>query len=232
MQDYVNDPQGLHGRFWSAFQREPILAISSVIARAHLQAGPKGKHLYGVVGEERSGLFRWAQTDYESLLLQGKFPGVNFTWEKNPEHGGHHVDISAFNFRLLIVHDGDPGSSVPISDYGKTLAKPNQMLMFPDEGKDRDKNPAEKYLVVLFHCKNYDKGRIPQILELRFPDGEGGYAASAIDVYQEFSELKDVNWLTTSALKWIELEAVEQAKVEDIGDDAFPKTRIKEGRKD
>jgi hypothetical protein len=171
------------------------------------------------------------QIDHEALLLNGKFPNVTFRLQKNPEGGGNHVDITAFNCRILLVHDGDPECLVPISSYGKTLAESNQRLFkFAEGNMNIDKDPSEKYLAVLFHSKAQEKASLPSILQLRFPDGLHDYAATSIDLYQEFSMLRDVNWLTTKALSWIEMPSVDPVKEEKISDEAHPQPRKESGR--
>jgi hypothetical protein len=229
MTSLTDDPQGLHGRFWQAFGRESTLAICSVVVRAHLQAAPRAKEVFGFVGEERCGLFRWMQVDSELLGLTEKYPGVRFKWERNPGCGGHHVDISAFNFRMLVVHDGDPESDALKSEYAKTLAESNQFRMFEDDLEFRDKSTSDKYLVILFHSKDHIKGCRPYALELKFPLGRGEYAASSIDLFNEFPELRNGALASPHALQSNGVAGSSPVKEEEIDDLAHPQPRDDHG---
>ena len=92
-----------------------------------------------------------------------------------------------------MIHDIDPDAVVPISDYGKDAVKHNEAPLFISDEQWEAENPTSKpstYTAVLFHCKQSTHD-VPCVLELRFPDGHGGYQSPPINLYDRFPELRD-----------------------------------------
>lgn len=213
------DPQGLHIKFLTSIGGDNLKKIAAVVAWAHLRAPVIGQERWGDVGLSRWGLIRWIQIDADLLTLNGKLDGVSVEWADNIPGPGKHLEIIAGDFRVLIAHDPDPHAVVPISDYGKTLATTNIQSLFPEH---KAAQQATCYYAVLFHSKSESKFQIPNALEVRFPDGEDGYACDHMKLYPMFSQLMDDAWLLQTSLEW---SPAPVAKEEKIKEEAMPKLR-------
>jgi hypothetical protein len=210
----------LHDEFCEEVGYEALQAIGAVVAWGHIRAPRAGSEQWGEVGLDRCGVLRWIQTDADLLALDGKFTNVKMELCANNSGGMKHLEVSAGRFRILIVHDSAPQTLVPISDYAKALARRNHWTLFskPDESPLPEN---EIYYVVLFHAKSDAKGEGPSALEIRFPDGDNGYAADHLRLYKLFPNLIDEAWLLRASLDF----AAAVAKEEKIKEEAMPKFR-------
>lgn len=209
------DPQGLHQMLREDVGPAALRDYGSVVAWWHINAPAFGEEHFGEVGRERSGLLRWMGIESEVLALRGRHPGVRIDFVRDPVSCMKHVEVTATRSKLLLVHDADPEALVPRSDYGKTLARPNEMLLFSDF-QEACNDGAEHYLGVLFHSKDLAKGSVPACLEIRFPVGST-YAAAHLDLYAEFPDLRSAEWLASDALR---RRGVVVAQEEDIRDES------------
>jgi hypothetical protein len=212
----------IHTEFVQAYGNDALRTVAAVIAWGHVRSLTSGQEQYGEVGEERCGVLRWLQIDSDLMKLKGRFPGVDISWVDND--CGKHIEIAAGQFRLLVAHDRNPGAVVPLSVYGKTLARTNTLSLFQDFEEPR--SAGQFYYCVLFHSKSDQKGQVPDFLEVRFPaGGDRGtepYAERHLRLYTLFPEIKDERWLLAESLNWV---TTHRAKEETIVEHAIPKLR-------
>jgi hypothetical protein len=224
---FTGDLQNLHQRVIEAFGDGALETIAGVVAWAHVSTPTIGGQLYGQVGRERAGLFRWMQIDAHLLGLYGKLEKVRFEWQPNRVNGGKHLEAIANDVRILIAHDHDPRTYVPVSDYATSLVESNQGMLFqlPDKAGPitvADNSQARYYTVVLFHSKNEVKGQVPCTLEIRFPDGQGGYAADHMNLSLKYPNTTNIAWLQAASNQWV---AEPVAGEEKVADAAVPAVR-------
>jgi len=218
----MSDRQNLHERILSSVGSKALELIGAIIAWAHVRSYAIGGELYGSVGRERSGLLRWIQCDADLLRLKAKFNHLEVKWEPNSGCAGKHIEIVAGDVRLLIAHDQNPDAYAPLSDYAATLVEPNQMSLFPAE-EESPASPGNKfYTCVIFHSKSEDRGKPPQALEIRFPDGRGAYAVDHMDLLKMFPNLLNEVWLQKMSLEWVAIPLASEEKVLDV---AVPSVR-------
>jgi len=213
----------LHRQFDLNMPSAALHALGVIVAYNHLHSQEKAIRQYGEVGKSRCGTIRWISTDADVLqIIQSSFAEVNAELVDNPTNGGTHIVIVCGEFKLLLIHDVDPDAQVPFSDYGRTEASNNRYSLFVSEENWVAAHPtaaSTQYTSVLFHSKT-SSHELPNTLEVRFPDGDDGYQAPAINLYKRFPELQDetsVNRLYTEISAPVATEVIE--------DEAHPKPR-------
>jgi len=219
------DPQRLHSQFLDSMTTNGMRTIGAIVAWAHVRAPGIGAERWGDVGRSRSGVLRWIQIDADLIGLKGKMPGVDIELCDNPSGGGTHIEVGAGNLRMLLAHDSDPQTLVPVCDYGKLLTRSNTNWLFPELQAEEDakrKRNRSTYYAVLFHSKASSKGDAPYCLEVRFPDGEEKYAADHLKLYALFPELMDETWLLKASMNWMALPVAKEEKIKEEG---LPKLR-------
>lgn len=204
---------------------EPALrAIMTVVAWNHVHALENAESQYSPqVGRARCGLLRWMHIDSDMLdLVQNRYPGVSVDWASNESNGGMHIEVLAGDSLIHLVHDPDPEVMVPKSEYGQTAASTNTDWLFPELAPQ----PASsaKYCAVLFHSRS-DVGAMPSNLEIRFPDGNGGYAAGHLRLYNLFPDLQNSDAIDR---EYDQLRHVGRVPEERVDDAAHPVVRPQE----
>jgi hypothetical protein len=217
-----NDRQKLHARVLESVGRNALELIGAVVAWAHVRSYQIGGELYGSVGRERSGLLRWMQCDSYLLRLSAKIKHLMIRWVPNEGCAGKHIEIVADDVRLLIAHDQNADAYSPLSDYATTLVEPNQMSLFGSGEEPLVPAGNRFYTCVIFHSKSEDRGKPPQALQIRFPDGRGGYAVDHMDLLKMFPNLSNEVWLQNMSLEWAVIPLVSEEKVVDA---AIPSVR-------
>jgi hypothetical protein len=217
----ANTTVGINEEFIEAFGRPAIQAIGAIVAWSHVRAPRESAERWGEVGLDRCGFIRWMQADSDLLRLDGRFPGVKVGLFNNNSGGLKHIELSAGRFRLLLAHDADPRTVVPFSEYGNSLARSNQWLLFPDFN-DRQPDSSQTIYAWLFHSKSDTKGEVPWCLDVRFPDGRGGYAVDHLRLNLMFPSLMDETWLLNAS---VDFSAAVTTKEEKIAEEAMPKLR-------
>lgn len=213
-----NEPQGLHQQLLADIPRPALKAIATIIAWRHVHAVDEGIKLFGEVGHWRNGTLRWIGIEADVMkFVKGRHTGIEVDGVACETNGMKHVEISAGNTLLQVVHDADPEALVPKSEYGQTAARTNTGWL---PGLEPEKK-TEKYCAVLFHSKG-ERGAIPARLEIRFPDGNEGYAAEHMRLYAMFPSLLDIEQVKNE----YELLATDgRVPEEQVKDDAHPTIR-------
>lgn len=222
----------LHRRFDQNMPQQALRALAVIVAYRHLHSKEHATDKFGEVGAARCGLIRWIETDADVLrIMRSDFAGVSAELVDTPSNGGKHLEVRCGEFNILLIHDVDPDAVVPISNYGKRAAEKNEAPLFISDEQWEAENPTSKpstYTAVLFHSKESTHA-VPCVLEIKFPDGQGGYQSPPINLHERFPELRDqdkVNRLRN------EMFARVMATTEVIEDQSHPtvrKTRQAEG---
>jgi hypothetical protein len=222
----TGDPQQLHAKLLASFPKEVLQTIAAIVAWAHVRAPVFAHECYGEIGKLRSGLFRWIQIDSNIIGMAGRVPGLDIGLRDNDGCPGQHVEVVAGEFRLLFAHDSDPLARIPTTDYGRTLARSNVWTLFPEaEATPKVASPgAKSYVAFLFHSKSATKGEVPDVLEIRFPDGADGYACDHIKLYELFPDIRNIGFLLNASVGWTTAPAA-AAMEERIKEEALPKLR-------
>lgn len=208
-------PSGLGEHLVQDFGREALEAIGAIISWAHIRAPREGAERWGDVGVDRCGVLRWIQIDADLLKLDGSFPGVSVGLFHNDGGGMRHIEVSAGRFRLLVSHDSNVNATVPLSNYGHSLAQSNQMSLF-EVIEPAPANPVSSQSYAwLFHSKSADKGEVPACIQIRFPDGKGRYASEHLRLDEMFPNLMDETWLLRASLNFPAAVAPNEEKIRE-----------------
>ena len=209
-----NRANSLHKDFREAFTDPLLEMMAAIVAWGHMHAPKSAFENYGEVGIARSGLLRWIEIDSNLYKLNGKFPGIQSVFVKSGATGMKHVEVLSRDFGVLVAHDPDDEVLLPKTDYAKDLTLSNQKCLFPDGIADAV-DEKKRYYALLFHAKSEIAGEIPASLEIRFPDGCGGYAAEHLRLYNQFPHLKNPTWLIQKSQEFSSSNRPEEEKIKE-----------------